>query len=81
MIKVVLNEARDQLSKYIEKAVRDKVIVTKHGRPAAVIIGCESEEDWFDYRLENDERFLPRIHSQAGCRRPGASRQSGGPVL
>ena len=61
MIKVALNEAKDQLSKYIKKAVRDEVIVTKHGRPAAVIIGFESEEDWFDYRLENDERFLARV--------------------
>ena len=61
MIKVALNEAKDQLSKYIKKAARDEVIVTKHGRPAAVIIGFESEEDWFDYRLENDERFLARV--------------------
>jgi hypothetical protein len=26
-----------------------------------VLIGFESEEDWFDYRLENDPRFLQRI--------------------
>jgi hypothetical protein len=25
------------------------------------LIGFESEEDWFDYRLEHDPRFLQRI--------------------
>jgi hypothetical protein len=26
-----------------------------------VLIGFESEDDWFEYRLENDPRFLRRI--------------------
>jgi hypothetical protein len=26
-----------------------------------VLIGFESEDDWLDYRLENDPRFLRRI--------------------
>jgi hypothetical protein len=26
-----------------------------------VLIGFQSEDDWFDYRLENDPRFLERI--------------------
>ena len=29
-----------------------------HGKPAGVLIGFEFEEDWFDYRLEHDPRFL-----------------------
>jgi hypothetical protein len=27
------------------------------------LIGFESEEDWFDYRLEHDPRFLQRVES------------------
>jgi len=27
------------------------------------LIGFESEDDWFDYRLENDPRFLKRIET------------------
>ena len=45
----------------LRKAAKDEVVVTKHGRPTAVIIGFETEDDWFDYRLENDERFLERV--------------------
>ena len=35
-------------------------MITRHGKPAGVLIGFETE-DWFDYRLENDPRFLRRI--------------------
>jgi hypothetical protein len=38
-------------------------VITRDGNPAGVLIGFESEEDWFDYRLENDPRFLKRIES------------------
>jgi hypothetical protein len=29
--------------------------------PAGVLIGFESEEDWFEDRLDHDARFLRRI--------------------
>lgn len=35
--------------------------ITRHGKPAGVLIGFESEGDWFDYRLEHDERFLRKV--------------------
>ena len=35
-----------------------------------VLIGFASEDAWFDYRLENDPRFLKRI---AGARKSGAA--------
>lgn len=35
--------------------------MTTHGRPASVLIGFDSEEDWFDYRLEHHPEFLTRI--------------------
>jgi hypothetical protein len=31
------------------------------GKPAGLLIGNESESDWFDHRLEQDARFLERI--------------------
>ncbi len=61
MIKVPLAEVKDSLSDYIKKAAKDEVLITRHGRPSAILIGFASEDDWFDYRLEHDERFLRRI--------------------
>ena len=61
MKKVPLSEIKDQLSKYLKLANREDIIITKHGRPAGILIGFASEDDWFDYRLEHDPRFLRRI--------------------
>jgi prevent-host-death family protein len=59
--KVALSEVKDDLSKYLRLAEKGAVVITRHGKPAGVLIGFESEDDWFEYRLENDPRFLRRI--------------------
>jgi prevent-host-death family protein len=59
--KVPLSEVKDDLSKYLRLAGNEEIVITRHGKPAGVLIGFESDEDWFDYRLENDPRFLDRI--------------------
>lgn len=60
---VALSEVKDDLSRYLRIAEREQVVITRHGKPAGVLIGFESEEDWFDYRLEHDPRFLRRVES------------------
>jgi prevent-host-death family protein len=59
--KVPLSEVKDDLSRYLREAEDGEVVITRHGKPAGVLIGFASEDDWFDYRLENDARFLARI--------------------
>jgi prevent-host-death family protein len=61
MIKVPLATVKDDLSGYVKKSASDEVLITRHGKPAAILIGFADEDDWFDYRLEHDERFLKRI--------------------
>lgn len=63
MKKVALSEVKDDLSKFLRVAEKEAVVITRHGRPAGVLIGFESEDDWFDYRLENDPRFLRRVET------------------
>lgn len=63
MKKVALSEVKDDLSRYLRVAEKEEVIITRHGKPAGVLIGFKSEDDWFDYRLENDPRFLARVES------------------
>jgi len=58
---VPLSEVKDDLSRYLREAETQEIIITRHGKPAGILIGFESEEDWFEYRLENDPRFLRRI--------------------
>jgi len=58
---VPLSEIKDDLSRYLREAETREIVITRHGKPAGVLIGFESEEAWFDYRLEHDPRFLRRI--------------------
>jgi prevent-host-death family protein len=58
---VPLSEIKDDLFRYHREAETQEIVITRHGQPAGILIGFESEEDWFDYRLENDPRFLRRI--------------------
>ena len=58
---VPLSEVKDDLSRYLREAETQEIVITRHGKPAGILIGFESEEDWFEYRLENDPRFLRRI--------------------
>jgi prevent-host-death family protein len=58
---VPLSEVKDDLSRYLREAETQEIVITRHGKPAGVLIGFESEDDWFEYRLENDPRFLRRI--------------------
>ena len=69
MKKVALSEVKDALSKYLRLAEKEEVVITRHGKPAGILIGFKSEDDWFDYRLENDPRFLKRIeHARQSLR-------------
>jgi prevent-host-death family protein len=58
---VALAKVKDDLSKYLRLAAIEEIVVTRHGRPAGVLIGFDSDEDWFDYRLAHHPEFLTRI--------------------
>ena len=75
MKKVALTEIKDQLSKYLRLAERDEVVITRHGRPAGVLIGFASEDDWFEYRLQKDPRFLERVESARRSLRRGRGKR------
>jgi prevent-host-death family protein len=68
---VPLAEVKDDLSRYLREAAKGEIVITRHGKPAGVLIGFESEDDWFDYRLENDPRFLQRIERARQSLRAG----------
>ena len=63
MKRVPLSEVKDDLSRYVQLATREQIVVTRHGRPAAVLIGFEDDDDWFDYQLEHDPRFIARMEA------------------
>ena len=71
MKEVPLSEVKDDLSRFLRQAEKQEIVITRHGKPAGVLIGFESEDDWFDYRLENDPRFLQRVEQARQSLRAG----------
>ena len=71
MKRVALSDVKDDLSRFLRLAEKEEVVITRHGKPAGVLIGFESEDAWFDYRLENDQRFLARVEAARASLRGG----------
>lgn len=68
---VALAEVKDDFSKYLRLAAEEEILITRHGRPAGVLIGFASEDDWFDYRLEHHPEFLRRVAQARAAIRDG----------
>ena len=68
---VPLSEIENDLARFLREAEAEEVVITRNGKPAGVLIGFRSEEDWVDYRLEGDPRFLRRIEQARNSLREG----------
>ena len=42
---VPLSEVKDDLSRYLREAETQEIVITRHGKPAGVLIGFNAEED------------------------------------
>jgi prevent-host-death family protein len=58
---VPLAEVKDDFSRYLRMAADAEIVITRHGKPAGVLIGFKNEDDWFEYRLEHHPDFLRRV--------------------
>lgn len=63
MKQIALSEIKDDLSRFLREAESERIVITRHGKPAGVLVGFATEDDWLEYRLENDPRFLSRIEN------------------
>ena len=68
---MALSDVKDDLSRFLRLAEKEEVVITRHGKAAGILIGFKSEDDWFDYRLENDPRFLRRVEAARESLRKG----------
>jgi prevent-host-death family protein len=86
---VAVREAKASLSAYIEEAQRDRVLITRHGKPAALVIGVEGEalEDLLtlanprfwemieDRRRKQGSTALAEVRARYGVPKPPRQRQ------
>src|SRR5213594_2716274 len=59
--RAALAEVKNDLSRFLRLAESEEIVITRHGKPAGVLIGFQSEDDWLDYRLEHHPEFLRRV--------------------
>ena len=65
-----LAEVKDDFSRYLRLAADEEIVIPRHGRPAGVLVGFASEDDWFEYRLEHHPEFVRRVaEARAALRR------------
>jgi prevent-host-death family protein len=60
---VALARVKNEFSTYVDAAQRDRVLVTRHGRPAALIIGVEGEQIE-DLLTRSDPEFWRMIEAR-----------------
>ena len=53
LLQISQEEPANDFSKYLRLAAEEEIVITRHGRPAGVLIGFASEDDWVDYRIEH----------------------------
>ena len=71
MRRVPLSEVKDDLSRFLREAEGEEIVITRNGKPAGLLIGFASDDDYLDYRLENDPRFLRRVEQARKSLREG----------
>ena len=66
-----LSVIQHRLGHFLHDAERQEIVIMRRGRPAGVLIGFASEDDWFDYQLQTDPRFERGIDAARKSLRDG----------
>lgn len=54
-------EIKDDVLKHLRLTAGEEIVITNYSRAAGVLIGFESEDDSFEYRLEHHPELLRQI--------------------
>ena len=63
MKSIGLKEAKAHLSQFVDKAQHERILITRHGRPAALVIGVEGH-DIEQIVLGSDAEFWTMIEER-----------------
>jgi len=58
-----VRDLQKKIKECVDQAQRDRVVITRHGKPAAVLVGVEGEE-WEDVILQTDPAFWKLIRAR-----------------
>jgi prevent-host-death family protein len=70
MMRVEMTDAKDSLSDYTRKALKEPVVVTRHGKPVAMLHSL-TEDEWEDYAVSTDPDFIALMERSRARYKPG----------
>ena len=59
-----VREVKDNLSKFLEKAKKEEIVITRNGHPTAILHAFHDEDELEDYLLEHDPNFIRKIEKR-----------------
>jgi len=60
---VTVRDLQKSVKECVDQAQEDRLVITRHGKPAAVLVGVEGE-DWEDVVLQTDPAFWKLIRAR-----------------
>lgn len=60
---IPVRDLQKKIKECVDQAQQDRVVITRHGKPAAVLVGVEGEE-WEDVVLQTDPAFWKLIRAR-----------------
>jgi prevent-host-death family protein len=60
---VTVRDLQKKVKECVDGAQAERVIITRHGRPAAVLVGVEGDE-WEDVLLQTDPAFWRLVRAR-----------------
>lgn len=70
MMRVEMAEATGSLLDYARKARKEPVVVTRHGKPVA-LLRCLTEEEWEDFAVATHPAFVALMKRSYARFKPG----------
>jgi|GEM_PF-1963258 len=61
MKQVPLKAMKDDLSRYVELSAKEDIVITKHGVPAAILVGLGDPDALWEEALSRNPRLKERI--------------------
>ncbi len=60
---IPVRDLQKKIKECVDQAQLDRVVITRHGKPAAMLVGVEGEE-WEDVVLQTDPAFWKLIRAR-----------------
>jgi len=69
--KIDLADAVSSLARYAERGLKERVVVTRRGKPVFTLTPLEQDEAWEDYRVSTDPKFVALMKRSEALYPPG----------